>query len=178
QYWNTSGHELTIVDEGQPARTLPKDAATLIGDGVLAKLNDFDLVVRTAGLSPHKIVTDGTIWSETNEFFATCPAPTIGVTGTKGKGTTSSLVMSILRAAGKTVHLVGNIGTPALSVLAQIQPEDIVVYELSSFQLWDLEKSPHVAVVLMIEPDHLDVHSDMDDYVGAKMNSIRHQTSS
>ncbi len=160
--------------------TLPKfpvpETANFIGG-----MKDFhnikaDIVVRTPAIPPGSITSLGRVTSVTKDFFETCQAPIIGVTGTKGKGTTASLIATILKAAGKKVWLIGNIGKPALDILDSVQPEDIVVYELSSFQLWDLNKSPHIAVVLMVEPEHLDVHADFDEYVRAKSNITLHQS--
>ncbi|MBJ58649.1 UDP-N-acetylmuramoyl-L-alanine--D-glutamate ligase [Candidatus Saccharibacteria bacterium] len=177
-YWTRHYPEavITIADE-RPAESieLPDGVASITGEGAFSRLQGFDMVIRTAGLAPHKITTDGSIWSGTNEFFANCPAPIIGVTGTKGKGTTSSMIAAILRADGRVVHLVGNIGVPAIELLDTISPDDIVVFELSSFQLWDIQRSPKVSVVLGIEPDHLNVHVDMEDYVAAKGGIRRFQ---
>lgn len=175
EYYTALGDEVVIVDEHESVE-LPENVESILGADAFNRLEEFDLIVRSPGIAPKKLPYGDKVWSSTNEFFTKCPAFIIGVTGTKGKGTTASLIASILRAGNKTVHLVGNIGVPALQELNSIQSEDIVVFELSSFQLWDLEKSPNVAVVLMIEPDHLDVHDNFEDYVAAKMHITEYQT--
>lgn len=176
RYFGERGEQLTVFDENaavkkkMPAGVEFKHATT----NFLA--NGFDIVVRSPAVRPDKIITDGTRTSVTQLFLENCPAPIIGVTGTKGKGTTASLIFEILKAAGKRVHLAGNIGRPAIDLLPDVSPRDIVVLELSSFQLWDVTISPQTAVVLMMEPDHMDVHRDMDEYITAKANIRRFQT--
>ena len=119
-------------------------------------LENFDLVFRSPSVHPQFVLKPeqrgkSQNWTSiTNYFFKNCKAPIIGVTGTKGKGTTCSIITNLLRQFPErfnNIHLVGNIGTPAILELDNITEKDLVVYEMSSFQCWDLRKSPHVAVV-------------------------------
>ncbi len=174
RYFHERGAEMTILSEDQPT-DIPEGVAVEIGPNIFERAMGYDLVVRTPSIHPDRIKTDGKITSATIEFFKHCPAPIVGITGSKGKGTTSSLIHAILQAADIKSHLVGNIGIPALEVLPEIRANDVVVFELSSFQLWDLQQSPHIAVVLMIEPEHLDIHKDFEEYVNAKTNIRRYQ---
>ena len=134
----------------------------------------YDLVFRHQTTRPELILSPST--SNTNEFFKYTSSPVIGVTGTKGKGTTTSLISRILSEAGVKNRLVGNIGITAIAELDSISDEEVVVFELSSFQLWDLEYSPQTAVVLMMDVDHQDVHSSVDEYVAAKHQIVAHQS--
>lgn len=180
RYWSDLGHQVTVCERDTEV-DLPNDVAAKTGANYLAGLSEFDLIVRSPGIKPRDIfeatpsLDQAKITSPINVFLVECPAKVIGVTGTKGKGTTSSLIVAILKQAGHTVHLGGNIGTPALDLLPQVQPEDWVVLELSSFQLIDIKQSPHVAVMLMIAPDHLEWHADMHEYVEAKQNIFNFQ---
>jgi UDP-N-acetylmuramoylalanine--D-glutamate ligase len=175
RYFSRLGHSVTVLDQN-PQAEIPSGVTSIVGEHAFDALASYDLVVRAPGIKPTLLSGAAKLTSATIEFFDKCPASVIGVTGTKGKGTTSSLIHSIITAAGRKAWLVGNIGTPALDVLSEINEDDVVVFEMSSFQLWDLQKSPHVAVVLMIEADHLDVHSGMDEYVSAKANIAAHQS--
>lgn len=178
-YSRSPDNEIVIFDEfSSRPDDLPSDVLFISGPHALEELKgqEFDKVLRTPPLAPSKLADVANVWSGTREFFEQCPAPIIGVTGSKGKGTISSLIYEMLKAAGKSAWLVGNIGNPALDVLPQVKADDIVVYELSSFQLWDVERSPHTAIISIVEPEHLDVHKDVDEYYQAKANIRRFQT--
>ena len=137
----------------------------------LDEQKNYDLVVRTPGI-PRKLVTRR-YTTATNIFLANIKNTVIGVTGTKGKSTTASLIYSILTAAGKQVHLVGNIGHPALEKLLEpVEEGDIFVIELSSYQLDDVKYSPSIAVVLDLYPEHMNYHGSIQNYYNAKKNII------
>ncbi len=153
-----------------------------LGEAYLDNLQA-DLVFRTPGMHPGKpeLVAlrerGARITSEMDVFFRLCPCPIIAVTGSDGKTTTTTLISEMLKAAGKTVWLGGNIGTPLLPVCRDMKKEDLAVVELSSFQLMDMTRSPSRAVVTNLAPNHLDVHKDMQEYVDAKKNIFAYQAS-
>ena len=143
-----------------------------------------DILFRTPGMHPgHPAIValakgGAEVTSEMEAFFEVCPCKIIAVTGSDGKTTTTSLIAAMLKAAGKKVWLGGNIGTPLLPNCPEIQEDDIAVVELSSFQLMDMRRSPEVALVTNLAPNHLDVHKDMEEYVEAKKNIFRFQKES
>lgn len=155
---------------------------------IFEKLNpgdfNFDYIVRSPGFKYHSPIIDSLVangaklTSPTKIFFDDCPAPIIGITGTKGKGTTSTLIYEILKADQRDVYLAGNIGLPALDILPKLSKNSFAVLELSSFQLFDLHKSPHIAVVLMITSEHLDWHKDTKEYRSAKESIVKYQNKS
>ncbi len=141
-----------------------------------------DVVFRTPGMHPANpaiaaLAAGGAqVTSEMEVFFEVCPCHLIGVTGSDGKTTTTTLISEMLKASGKRVWLGGNIGTPLLPLVRQMAPEDYAVVELSSFQLMDMRRSPHIGVITNLAPNHLDVHKDMQEYVDAKKNIFRFQS--
>ena len=154
------------------------------GRDYLKGLARFDLIFRSPGVPYNlpelkKAREDGVAFSSvTRLFFENYKGKTIGVTGTKGKGTTSTLIYKILKAAGKKVFLAGNIGKSAIEALAKNKNTPLAVLELSSFQLHDLDISPEVAVILDIFPDHQDAHADLREYYEAKANIAKFQKKS
>ena len=140
-----------------------------------------DILFRTPGMHPGNpaIVAlqeqGAEVTSEMEVFFEVCPCRKIAVTGSDGKTTTTTLVSEMLKAAGHKVWLGGNIGTPLLPLVRQMKETDFAVVELSSFQLMDMRRSPHVALITNLSPNHLDIHKDMEEYVESKKNIYRFQ---
>ena len=140
-----------------------------------------DIVFRTPGMHPNNPAIQrlraagAEITSEMEVFFEVCPCTILAVTGSDGKTTTTTLISEMLKAEGKTVWLGGNIGTPLLNLVPRMEKTDYAVVELSSFQLMDMQRSPHIAVITNLSPNHLDVHKDMAEYVEAKQNIYRFQ---
>src|SRR3989344_6401781 len=168
KFLQKQGAKVTILDQKQ-------------GEGYLDRLDEYDLVVRSPGIKIEmleKYVSRNKITSQTKIFFDISPCPIIGITGTKGKGTTSTLIYEMLKKDRKDAHLGGNIGQSPLEFFEHLKSSSVVVLELSSFQLLDLHKSPHIAVILMITSEHLDYHPNVLEYISAKRNIIKFQTSS
>ena len=151
-----------------------------LGQNYLQGLNQ-DVIFRTPGMRPDlpelrdAVERGSVLTSEMEVFFAVCPCMKIGVTGSDGKTTTTTIIAELLKRAGRTVHLGGNIGHPLLAETGDMRPDDIAVLELSSFQLMTMTHSPHIAVLTNLAPNHLDVHKDFAEYISAKENIFTHQ---
>ena len=182
-----NGCNVTVCDKraldalGKDGEELLALHATLkLGDDYLEGL-DHDLIFRTPGLMPfdeHLVAArekGSLVTSEMEVFFRLCPCRTIAITGSDGKTTTSTVISELLKAAGYTVHLGGNIGHPLLCDVPEMKKDDIAVLELSSFQLHSMDCRPDVAVVTNISPNHLDKHKDYQDYIDAKMSIFARQ---
>ncbi len=199
KYLHEHGALVTICDE-RSSSVLEKDIKILGykdikikgGNDYLERLDEYDMIVRSPGIKRSvKELKEAEqkgviITSQTKLFFELCPCPIIGVTGTKGKGTTSSLIYEMIKADGKDVYLGGNIGLSPFDFLDKLNVHSKVVLELSSYQLEDLTKSPHIAVLLMITQEHLapdkkdaphqNYHKTIEEYIDAKRNILRFQT--
>lgn len=158
-----------------------KGAEFSLGENYLDEIFNCDIVFRTPGMYyNNEILTKArkqgvVITSEMEVFFDLCPCKIYGVTGSDGKTTSTTLISEFLKAEGKRVHLGGNIGKALLPLVETMAETDVAVVELSSFQLISMRKSPDVAVITNISPNHLDVHGTMAEYIDAKCNLIRHQ---
>ena len=167
--------ELTDIDE--------KKINLILGKKWLSKINKYFTIFRSPGVYRYKpkirqAEKQGVIISSAIKlFFERFPGKIIGVTGTKGKGTTSTLIYKILKKSGYDIHLAGNIGKPYLDLINKSDKNTWVILEMSSFQLIDMTKSPHIAVVLNITSDHLDWHKNIEEYINAKKNIVLHQKS-
>jgi len=182
-----AGAAVTVCDKREkgdfdPAVLEAFSAAELrLGANYLVGL-DHDVIFRTPGMRPDlpeikaAVERGAVLTSEMEEFFALCPCPIIGVTGSDGKTTTTTIIHELLKAEGKICYVGGNIGTPLLDRVGEMEEDHIVVLELSSFQLMTMKVSPEISVVTNIAPNHLDVHTSMEEYTEAKTNLYRNRT--
>lgn len=184
------GIDVTILDRKTKQEYDPelfasfekKGAKFILGESYLDSLTDFDVIYRTPGMYyNHPKLIDArragvVITSEMESFFELCPCRIFAVTGSDGKTTTTTLISEFLKTQGFKVWLGGNIGKALLPRIESISESDVAVVELSSFQLISMRSSPDIAVITNIAPNHLDVHSTMEEYIGAKCNLLDHQS--
>ncbi len=188
KFLHKSGADITAFDRRDRASLADGlkelggcDIEYSLGEGYLKGLSGFDVIFRTPGMRfdiPELVNArneGAKVTSEMEVFFELCPAEIFAVTGSDGKTTTTTLIYNMLKEEGHRCWLGGNIGTPLLGRVEEIERDDKVVLELSSFQLHTMGRSPHIAVITNLSPNHLDVHKSMEEYVDAKKNIFRFQ---
>ena len=173
---------ITIADQNTKITNDPtlfgdNNLEIITGDKYLNSLDNYDLIIKSPGVKIRNISNDlkVKITSQTDLFLQCYANQTIGVTGTKGKSTTVSLIKHFIKSDNKKVLLLGNIGTPAFDMVKSIEKETVIIYELSAHQLEYINQSPHIAILLNIFPEHLDYFNNYDDYKSAKINIFKYQ---
>ena len=185
-YFYDKNAKVTVFDKNTPSDEIMEKINKYryeveIGEYNLSRLNGFDIIFRSPSVLPtrEELVTAANkgaiITSEIEMVLKLAPCKIIGVTGTEGKTTTTSIIYEILKSSGKNCFLGGNIGKPIFTEIKNMKPEDIVVLELGSFQLMGMEVSPDISVVTNMYPDHLNIHSSYEEYQQAKKNIFLHQ---
>ena len=189
KYMNKKGANVTVFDDREET-SIPKEALQEVqrydiphffGKSCLDNLKGFDIIFRSPSCMPTKkeLVKEETrgaiVTTEIEMLMKLCPGTVIGVTGSDGKTTTTSIIYEIVKTAGYKCYLGGNIGTPLFTKLGEMEEKDIVVLELSSFQLMNMSVSPKISVITNISPNHLNVHSSYEEYIEAKENIYKHQ---
>lgn len=191
KYLSSMNADITAFDRSEKSRLEDNiksldgcNVKFVFGERYLEQLKGFDIIFRTPGMRydlPELVAEKergAEITSEMEVFFQLCPAKIFGVTGSDGKTTTTTLIYTILKEEGYNCWLGGNIGIPLLSKVEEISDKDMVVLELSSFQLHTMKESPPVSVITNLSPNHLDIHKSMEEYVEAKKNIFKHQDKS
>lgn len=173
--------ELDQIDSELMSKIICYDMKYSLGPNYLENLVDFDVIFRSPSCLPNnpslqlEASRGAIVTTEIEMFMELCPATIIGVTGSDGKTTTTTLIYEILKAGGYHTYIGGNIGTPLFTKVGEMEPTDMVVLELSSFQLMNMKISPKVSVVTNITPNHLNIHEDMEEYIEAKKSIIEYQ---
>jgi len=175
------GREIDDIDKNVIDKIVNYGMTFSFGKGYLEKLVGFDIIFRSPSCLPTvpelmaEAERGAIITTEIEMVLELCPGTVIGVTGSDGKTTTTTLIYEIIKEDGYNCFLGGNIGTPLFTKIGEMQPEDIIVLELSSFQLMNMKVSPKISVITNITPNHLNVHTDMEEYIEAKKNIFKYQ---
>lgn len=188
-YMDDKEARVTVFDD-RTIDKIPKEALEKIrkyeinsyfGEDSLKHLKGFDIIFRSPSCMPNRpelqeeVERGAILTSEIEMVLQMSPSTIIGVTGSDGKTTTTTLIYEIIKAKGYKCFLGGNIGTPLFTKIEEMMPEDIVVLEMSSFQLMEMEISPHISVITNISPNHLNIHKDYEEYINAKKNIFKYQ---
>ena len=188
--WLYNNHALVSIFDKREKEALDKDSLVKVeqygmqiynGENYLDNLKGFDIIFRSPSCRPDleqieaEAARGAIVTSEIEMLLELCPGKVIGVTGSDGKTTTTSLIYEMIKAKGYSCYLGGNIGIPLFAKIDEMKKDDIVVLELSSFQLMNMKVSPEIAVITNITPNHLDIHKSYNEYIEAKKNIFKNQ---